>query len=90
MKQLELRYVAHVTVLTRQLVESRPTAAASLRELVAELDERYPGFDALFVDPETGKLKLNTMIYYGAPGQVPVTVIDLDQPIDDGATVTFW
>jgi hypothetical protein len=89
-KQLELRYVAHVTTLTNCLLESYQTMASSLRELVAELDSAYPGFQEMFVSPETAKLNLNAMIYYGAPGQVPVSVIDLDQRIGDGGTVTFW
>ena len=90
MKQLELRYVAHVTTLTNCLLESCQTAAPSLRGLLAELDGTYPGFREMFVDPETGTLCLNAMIYYGAPGQVPISVIDLDQGIEDGGTVTFW
>ncbi|MFN2226147.1 MAG: hypothetical protein ACK2UY_07565 [Anaerolineae bacterium] len=90
MKQLELRYVAHVTTLSNCLLESYQTTAASMRELVAELDGAYPGFRQMFENPETGTLSLNAMIYYGAPGQVPISVIDLDQRIDDGGTVTFW
>ena len=90
MKQLELRYVAHVTTLTNRLLESHQTTAASIRELVAELDGTYPGFWEMFVRPETGTLSLNAMIYYGAPGEIPISVIDLDQPIGDGGTVTFW
>lgn len=90
MKQLELRYVAHVTTLTGCLLESYQTAASSLRELVAELDGAYPGFQKMFVNPETGTLNLNGMIYYGVPGKVPISALDLDQRIDDGGTVTFW
>jgi hypothetical protein len=89
-KQLELRYVAHVTTLTNCLLENYQTTASSLRELVAELDGVYPGFREMFENPETGRLSLNAMIYYGAPGQVPISAIDLDQRIDDGGTVTFW
>jgi hypothetical protein len=89
-KRLELRYVAHVTALTNCLLESYQTTASSLRALVAELDGAYPGFREMFEDPKTGTLSLNAMIYYGAPGQVPISVIDLDQRIDDAATITFW
>lgn len=90
MKQLELRYVAHVTTLTDCLLENYQTTASSLRELVAELDGVYPGFREMFENPETRTLSLNAMIYYGAPDQVPISVIDLDQRIDGGATITFW
>jgi hypothetical protein len=90
MKQLELRYVAHVTTLTSLLLEDHQTEASSIRELVEELDAHYPGFHRLFVSPETGKLNLNTMIYYSDPGEVPISVIDINHPIRDGGTVTFW
>jgi hypothetical protein len=89
-KRLELRYVAHVTTLTNCLLESYQTAASSLRELVIELDATYPGFREMFINPETATLNLNGMIYYGAPGQVPISVIDLDHPLGDGGTITFW
>jgi hypothetical protein len=90
MKNLELRYVAHVTALSGCLVESHQTRASSIRDLVKELDGRYRGFQELFVNPETGSLNLNAMIYYSAPDEVPITVVDLDQPIVDGGTLTFW
>lgn len=89
-KELELRYVAHVTTLTSTLVESHQTTASSIRELVAELDTRYGGFQSLFVDSEIESLKLNAMIYYSDPGEIPISVINLDHPIRDGGTVTFW
>jgi len=90
LRTLELRYVAHVTALTHCLVESHQTTASSIRELVDELEGRYPGFHEMFVNPKTETLNLNAMIYYGAPGEVPVSVIDLGHPIGDGGTVTFW
>ena len=90
MRQLELRYVAHVTTLSHVLRETHATTAATIRQLVAELDVRYPGFQALFVSRETGGLNLNAMIYYSDPGEIPVSVIDIDHPISDGGTVTFW
>jgi hypothetical protein len=90
MKQLDLRYVAHITTLSHVLREPYGTMADTMRQLVAELDARYPGFQVVFVDQGTGKLSLNAMIYYGDPGEVPISVIDIDQPIKDGGTVTFW
>jgi hypothetical protein len=90
MKQLELRYVAHVTAVTAILHEKYRTGVATIRELVSELNGRYGGFGELFVNPETGQLNLNAMIYYSDPGEVPVSVIDLDQLVNDGATITFW
>jgi len=90
MKELELRYVAHVTTITGKVKEIYRTRAATLRGLLDELDARYGGFHEAFVDPQTGQLRLNAMIYYRGRGEVPAAVIDLDQPVGDGAAVTFW
>ena len=90
MKQLELRYVAHVTTITRILQEDYQTEASTIRELLDELDAGYGGLRGLFVNPDTGQLNLNTMIYYSDPGKIPVSVIDLDHQVVDGGTITFW
>ena len=90
MKQLELRYVAHITTLTGVLKEVYRTEAATLRGLLEELDARYGGFRETFIHPQTNQLNLNAMIYYREQGKVPSAVIDLDQPLADGGAVTFW
>jgi molybdopterin converting factor small subunit len=90
MKELDLQYIAHVTTVTGTLRETYHGDAATLRALVEELDGRYEGFQTLFVSAETRGLSLNAMIYYSDRGEVPVSVLDLDRPIRDGATVTFW
>ena len=90
MSRLELRYVAHITTLTGRLVEMTQAEAGTLRELIAELDGRYPGFGSTFVDPQTGRLRFNVMIYYKEEGCDPITLTDIAHPIRDGSTVTFW
>jgi len=90
MKQLELRYVAHVTTMTGILKEAYQTEATTIRDLLAELDDRYGGFRQTFVNPETGQMNLNAMIYYRGQGDIPVVVIDLDRPVADGGAITFW
>lgn len=90
MKKLSLRYVAAAYPITNQLMEEYETEAGTLRELIEELDGRYGGFCEMFIDPGSGKLTLNTMIYYGEEGKVPVAVLDVDQGISHGARITFW
>lgn len=90
MKEVELRYVAHITDITGVPKERYRTDASTLRDLVEELEARYGGFREAFVDPATGRLRWNAMIYYRGPEEVPVAVVDLDQPLGDGAAVTFW
>ncbi|MBC7225183.1 MAG: molybdopterin synthase sulfur carrier subunit, partial [Anaerolineae bacterium] len=41
MKEVELRYVAHVSDITGVLKERYQTKAATLRDLVEELEARY-------------------------------------------------
>jgi molybdopterin converting factor small subunit len=90
MTELELRYVAHITTLTNKVKERYAPRSPTLRGLVDELEVKYKGFSRVFVDSETGGLKLNAMIYYSDTGQTPEAIIDLDHPIKDGAKVIFW
>lgn len=90
MIRLELRYLAHISTLTSTLKETYDSQASTFRELIDELEQRFHGFQAVFIQPQSGTLKLNTMIYYSEPGKPPVTVIDLDQPLGEHGVVTFW
>ena len=90
MKEIELRYVAHITTLTSSTKERCLSDANTLRELIDELDRKFKGFREIFIHQETGGLNLNAMIYYSNEGEVPVSVINLDHPIKDKSTVTFW
>jgi hypothetical protein len=88
---LELRYVAHVTMLTHNtLKETWETNTTTIRDLVDELDLCYHGFKKTFVENESGQLRMNAMIYYNRPGDVPISVIDLDLVLSDQGVITFW
>jgi molybdopterin converting factor small subunit len=90
MKKLHLRYVGSVTPITGILDEHYEADAATVRDLLNELEVKYGGFHEMFLEEETGELKLNAMIYYREQGKTPMAAIDLDQPIRDGAEITFW
>lgn len=90
MGRLELRYVAHISVITGKLAEEYETDAETLRELVSELDGHYRGFRRTFENPDSGRLSLNAMIHYGDKGKPHAAVTNLDAPIQDGGTITFW
>lgn len=87
---IDIRYVAAVYPITGKTDEMYRTTASTVRELIADLDSRYGGFQEMFIDETTGQLTLNTMIYYGAPGDVPIGVLNVDIAIVDGARITFW
>jgi len=89
-KNLDLQYVAHITTITNKIKETYQSNANTMRELIAELDHQYKGIQQVFVNPKTGQINLNAMIYYKAPNQFPVTVINLEDKIEDRSTITFW
>lgn len=90
MKNLELRYVGHISMMTGCLKEACQTETATIRELLAELTVKYAEFQRVFVNPSTSKMNFNVMIYYAGEGKAPVSVIDVDHPIENGAKITFW
>jgi len=90
MKSIELRYIACVYPITGKFDEFYETNAGTVRDLIKELDGIYGGFIETFINQETGKLNLNTMIYYGESDKPTKGVLDLDQQISDGAKVLFW
>jgi hypothetical protein len=55
-----------------------------------DLDERYGGFTEMFINKTTGRLNLNTMIYYREIHKSSITVLDIGQPVNEGAKITFW
>jgi len=90
MKSLELRYIACVYPITGKFDEIYETNAETVRDLIKEMDVIYGGFVETFINQETGKLNLNTMIYYGERNKPTKGVLDLNQKISDGAKVLFW
>jgi molybdopterin converting factor small subunit len=88
--KLEILYIAHFSMLPGVLKETLMTSGETFRALITELDGKYKGFQDLLVDRSTGQLCLNAAIYYCEKDKVPVTVIDLDHSVEDGATITFW
>ena len=90
MIHLQLKYLAHISMITGVLEEHYQSGAMNFRELIEELDERHTGFRETFVDSETKQVRINAMIQYTPKGRIPSPVIDLDNPIEDGSIVTFW
>lgn len=90
MIRLKLRYLAHVSMVTGILQEFHETQATSLKTLLDELNQRYHGFQDLFIHSEGGGVNLNAMIFYQPLGKLPAPMIDLNSPLQDGATLTFW
>ena len=90
MIRLKLRYLAHVSMVTGILQEVYETQATSLKVLLDELDQKYDGFQDLFIHSKGGGFNLNAMIFYQPPGKIPAPAMNLKSPLEDGATLTFW
>jgi molybdopterin converting factor small subunit len=90
MVRLELKYLAHISMVTGLLEEAYESNAVTFRELLDELEERFSGFREIFLDPDSSQIKISAMIQVKPEGKNPFPVIDLDQPIPDGSIVTFW
>lgn len=90
MNTFQLVYVAHVCMLSGVLKEQFSSQASTMRQLIEELDQKYGGFVEMFIDATSRQLRLNAAIYYSPPGQLPVSVIDLDQAVQDQGVITFW
>jgi molybdopterin converting factor small subunit len=90
MIRLKLRYLAHVSMVTGVLQEVCETQATSLKALLDELDQRYGGFQDLFLSSKGSGFNLNAMIFYQPPGKIPAPAMNLQSPLEDGATLTFW
>jgi len=90
MIRLKLRYLAHVSMVTGTLQEFHETRASTLKALLDELNEKYHGFEDLFIRSEGDGLKLNAMIFYQPSGKIPAPAMDLNSLLEDGATLTFW
>jgi len=87
MKKLVLKYCTHIAVFTGNLIETVETKAETVEGLLAELDERYPGFKQLFfVD---GKFNVRTMIYVKKKRAFTLSVIDPMTLLKDFDEVIF-
>ncbi|RLB02882.1 MAG: hypothetical protein DRG55_01710 [Deltaproteobacteria bacterium] len=89
-KRLSLRYVGHIAFLTgksREAVELDETEDIS--DLIARLDERYPGLKDLFM-PKGGVFNSRTGILVRRAGQPTFSVIDEGERVEDGDIITLW
>jgi molybdopterin converting factor small subunit len=87
MKKLVLKYCTHIAVFTGKLIETVETKAKTIRELIAELDEKYPGFKELFFI--NGKFNVRTMIYLKKKRAFTLPVIDTISSLKDFDEVIF-
>jgi molybdopterin converting factor small subunit len=87
-RKLVLKYCTHIAVFTGKLIETIETKAKTVKDLITELDEKYPGFKELFF--VNGKFNVRTMIYIKKKGAFTLPVIDQMTPLKDFDEVIFF
>ena len=91
MARIKINYLAHLsTAAGNRTSETLDTEAKTIRQLVAWIDERSPGFGLLMVDPNTNDMADNNSVLLRRDGELSGKVHSLDTLIREGDTVTFW
>lgn len=87
MRKLVIKYCTHIAVFTGKLIETIETKAKTVKELITELNEKYPGFRELFFI--NGKFNVRTMIYIKKKEAFTLPVIDQMTMLKDFDEVIF-
>jgi len=94
MAKINLKYIAHFSLLTGNLeemteVEEKTTAG----DLIRKLGEKYSGFQEVLVDEKTGGLNSRNKIAIRKAGgwtENITTLEGLNMELSDGDTLIFW
>jgi hypothetical protein len=86
----QIRYGSHIAIMTGK--EAEPVSlegAATITDLLSELDVKYPGIKALFMPPDD-IFNIRTAITLRRAGQPTRGVIDPTERIQDGDILLLW
>ena len=91
MTKITVKYLAHMSAAAGNTIkEELNTEAKTVRELVAWVEQRNPGFGALMIDPQTNQMVHNNSVLLRRAGGLTNKLFDLDTTIEEGDTITFW
>jgi hypothetical protein len=89
-KYAYLKYCGHIAVMTGKIREAfNLNGVNTISELISKLDEKYPGFEEVFM-PRGGVFNSRTAIICRRAGQVSFNIIAEDDGVKEGDTLTFW
>lgn len=89
-KYAYLKYVGHIAVMTGKIREALSLKGIkTIADLISRLDTENPGFKEVFMPPG-GVFNSRTSIICRRAGQPSFGVIDEEEEIQDGDTLTFW
>ena len=85
-----LKYVGHIAVMTGKLREPIGLEGVkTVSDLISRLDEKYSGLKEVFIPPG-GVFNSRTAIILRRAGQGSFSIINEEEPIKGGDTLTLW
>jgi len=89
MPKVQVKYAAHISVVTGKFSEYIDVQGETIKDLIQQLDKKYPGLKEIFITP-TGELTVSTYIYLRRVGEPTVFITDLNTQLKDNDVVTLW
>jgi len=94
MAKINLKYIAHFSLLTGNLEEmTEVKEKATVGDLIRKLGEKYSGFQEVLVNEKTGRLDSRNRVVIRkreAWTDNITTVEGLNMELSDGDTLVFW
>ena len=89
-KSVHLKYVGHIAVMTGKTMESMSLEEqTTIGKLISILDKMHPGFQETFMPPG-GVFNSRTAILVRRKGHAPFNLINEDDRVQAGDSLTFW
>ena len=94
MAKINLKYIAHFSLLTGNLEEmTEVKEKTTAGDLIKQLGEKYSGFQEMLIDEKTGGLDSRNNIAIRKTGgwtENITTLKGLNMELSDGDTLIFW
>ena len=94
MAKINLKYIAHFSLLTGKLEEGiEVREKTTVSDLIKRLEQKYGGFEEALIDDKTGRLNSRNKVAIRKAGgwtENITTLEGLNMELSDGDTLIFW
>ncbi len=94
MAKINLKYIAHFSLLTGKLEEGiEVREKTTVSDLIKRLEQKYGGFEEALIDEKTGRLNSRNKVAIRKAGgwtENITTLEGLNMELSDGDTLIFW
>lgn len=87
-RRVSVRYLAHFRDLTQKEGEDLDVEAATIRDLIVELDRRYPGLSEWVLDAD-GRINPRNPVVLFRPGHAARYVKSAEEGLENGDCLSF-